>query len=437
MKNKRSNVKKEMQKFLRYLYEDTTENTSTLSPNYSPYDDIIGNTSALSPNLTIPPGVTGNTSALSPNLTIPPGVDPETNEISIPTAPAEKSNAIQSFIDALYHGAKIKPTDAPVGKPNNTQPSNPSGVDPEVNPTLISHAFEKNNKQPSNPPGVDANKNNTQSLIPLILGFNNTETNQTPIHAPVGKPNNKEVPSFANVLKSIGSKYAEFIKSLPIYVTSDVQKELVKLPGLSSAREGSIVNLSSSDTEELMGKLNLQVAPTSPEFRKMKGSDAEYVLATNPNAVSIKSYQDLDTYTPSTPAKPTGTTDATSAKPAVTPGTPGTPGTPDASAKPTPNKFSNYLKAAENWSKSHQGSLIGAGAGAGITAAGWAAARAYLQRQLKNCETEKCKKDIKAKISKLNKLALLGGIGLTVLGAAAQPLGTAVVQGVKNIHAKK
>jgi hypothetical protein len=102
--------------------------------------------------------------------------------------------------------------------------------------------------------------------------------------------------------------------------------------------------------------------------------------------------------------------------------------TPSATA--APNKLSSYLNAAKVFAKAHQGSLIGAGVGAGVTAAGWAAARAYLQRQLKNCETEKCRKDINAKIKKLNRMALLGGIGLTALGAAAQPLGTAFKQGL-------
>jgi len=112
------------------------------------------------------------------------------------------------------------------------------------------------------------------------------------------------------------------------------------------------------------------------------------------------------------------------------------PTTPPASpaGTPTPNKFLNYLSAVKSFAKAHQGSLIGAGVGAGITAAGWAAARAYLQRQLKNCgDNEKCKKAINAKIKKLNRMALLSGIGLTALGAAAQPLSTAAVQGVKNI----
>jgi len=88
----------------------------------------------------------------------------------------------------------------------------------------------------------------------------------------------------------------------------------------------------------------------------------------------------------------------------------------------------NQFTTAEDWAKAHQGSLIGAGAGAGITAAGWAAARAYLQRQLNNCETKECRDEIKAKISKLNKLALISGIGLTALGAAAQPLSAAFMQ---------
>jgi len=92
------------------------------------------------------------------------------------------------------------------------------------------------------------------------------------------------------------------------------------------------------------------------------------------------------------------------------------------------NKFDKYLGMMKGFAKAHQGSLIGAGVGAGVTAAGWAAARAYLQRQLKNCETEKCREDIKAKIKKLNRIALMGGIGLTALGAAAQPLGTAIMQ---------
>jgi len=149
---------------------------------------------------------------------------------------------------------------------------------------------------------------------------------------------------------------------------------------------------------------------------------------------------------PSIPLKPvfTPVKKTPAPKPAVTPGTPDASakpaGTPDASDTTSDNQgtlniFMKQLTTAEDWAKAHQGSLIGAGAGAGITAAGWAAARAYLQRQLKNCETEKCRKDIKAKISKLNKLALISGIGLTALGAAAQPLSTAAVQGVKNIFA--
>jgi hypothetical protein len=65
-------------------------------------------------------------------------------------------------------------------------------------------------------------------------------------------------------------------------------------------------------------------------------------------------------------------------------------------------------------------SLIGAGVGAGITAAGWAAARAYLQRQLKKCgDDSACIEKVKAKISELNRMALLGGLGLTSLGSYA------------------
>jgi len=65
-------------------------------------------------------------------------------------------------------------------------------------------------------------------------------------------------------------------------------------------------------------------------------------------------------------------------------------------------------------------SLIGAGAGAGITAAGWAAARAYLQKQLKKCGDDTiCIEEVKAKIRRLNTIALWSGIGLMRLGSYA------------------
>ena len=145
-------------------------------------------------------------------------------------------------------------------------------------------------------------------------------------------------------------------------------------------------------------------------------------LSTFPTTNKIIDPDEVPNFTPTTNQKSTtsSTPDFETQKPA-----------------PTSNKFSNYLNALKGWTKAHQGSLIGAGAGAGITAAGWAAARAYLQRQLKNCgDNEKCKRDIRAKIKKLNRIALISGIGLTALGAAAQPLGTAAVHGAKNIYAK-
>ena len=125
------------------------------------------------------------------------------------------------------------------------------------------------------------------------------------------------------------------------------------------------------------------------------------------------------------PAKPAvTTTDSTSA----TGSTPAKPAVTTTDSTSVSNKLLNYLNAMEGWAKAHQSSLIGAGAGAGITAAGWAAARAYLQRQLKNCKTKDCRDEIRAKISKLNKLALISGIGLTALGAAAQPLSAAIMK---------
>jgi len=87
--------------------------------------------------------------------------------------------------------------------------------------------------------------------------------------------------------------------------------------------------------------------------------------------------------------------------------------------------FSNTIRY---FVKDNKGSIIGAGAGAGITAAGWAAARAYLQKQLNDCETEVCRKEIKDKISKLNKLALLSGIGLTAIGAVTPPITSAIIK---------
>jgi formiminotetrahydrofolate cyclodeaminase len=110
---------------------------------------------------------------------------------------------------------------------------------------------------------------------------------------------------------------------------------------------------------------------------------------------------------------------------------------PDEFALEITSKLRKYLNITKDFAKAHQGSLIGAGVGAGVTAAGWAAARAYLQKQLNDCKDEKCRKDIKAKISKLNKLALLGGIGLTAIGAVAQPLSTAIAHGVKGITGKE
>jgi hypothetical protein len=65
-------------------------------------------------------------------------------------------------------------------------------------------------------------------------------------------------------------------------------------------------------------------------------------------------------------------------------------------------------------------SLIGAGAGAGITVAGWAAARAHLQKQLKKCGDDLvCIEEVKAKIRRLNTIALWSGLGLMKLGSYA------------------
>jgi len=61
---------------------------------------------------------------------------------------------------------------------------------------------------------------------------------------------------------------------------------------------------------------------------------------------------------------------------------------------------------------------IGAGAGVGITVAGWAIVRARLLKQLKKCGDDLvCAEEVKAKIRRLNTIALLSGVGLSRLGS--------------------
>jgi len=63
-------------------------------------------------------------------------------------------------------------------------------------------------------------------------------------------------------------------------------------------------------------------------------------------------------------------------------------------------------------------SSIGSGVGIGITVAGWAIARARLQKQLKKCGNDLiCAEEVKAKIRKLNTIALWSGLGLETLGS--------------------
>jgi len=225
-----------------------------------------------------------------------------------------------------------------------------------------------------------------------------------------------------------------------VYVSDgNISKSIANITGINPAIN-TVVALSDEQINRLSDKVrNLKPITLPPNIKKYNPDfpNVIYTTYTSSNELEvamsdiINNMQVINLSTSSTPNEiydPDEVPNSAPAKPAVTVNqtTKDTTGT---SAK----QSINMLKAAENWAKAHQGSLIGAGVGAGITAAGWAAARAYLQRQLRNCgDNEKCKKAINAKIKKLNRMALMGGIGLTALGAAAQPLSTAFKQRLGN-----
>ena len=93
------------------------------------------------------------------------------------------------------------------------------------------------------------------------------------------------------------------------------------------------------------------------------------------------------------------------------------------------------FNAVKDWAAANKYGLGATTGVAGLSLAGWAAMRAKLQRDYNRATGEDEKRAIREKIKRLNKLALLGGLGATALTAGATLGGPAAYAAIKGRQA--
>ena len=93
------------------------------------------------------------------------------------------------------------------------------------------------------------------------------------------------------------------------------------------------------------------------------------------------------------------------------------------------------FNAVKDWAAANKYGLGATTGVAGLSLAGWAAMRAKLQRDYNRATGEDEKRAIREKIKRLNKLALLGGLGATALTAGATLGGPAAYAAIKGQQA--